>query len=58
MKRWIPILGGLLLAQVALGIGNVLLHLPLGVATAHNGVAALLLVSLVYLNYRLWRQQY
>lgn len=52
------LIGGLLLAQVALGIGNVLLHLPLSVATAHNGVAALLLVSLVYLNYRLWRQQY
>lgn len=52
------LVGGLLLVQVALGIGNVLLHLPLGVATAHNGVAALLLVSLVYLNYRLWRQPY
>ena len=52
------LLCGLLLLQVALGIGNVLLHLPLGVATAHNGVAALLLVSLVYLNYRLWRPQH
>jgi len=52
------LLGGLLLLQVALGIGNVLMHLPLGVATAHNGVAALLLVSLVYLNYRLWRPQH
>lgn len=52
------LVGGLLLVQVGLGIGNVLLHLPLGVATAHNGVAALLLVSLIYLNYRLWRQQY
>jgi cytochrome c oxidase assembly protein subunit 15 len=52
------LIGGLLLVQIALGIGNVVLHLPLGVATAHNGVAALLLVSLVYLNYRLWRQPY
>lgn len=50
------LIGGLLTVQVALGIGNVVLHLPLGVATAHNGVAALLLLSLVYLNYRLWRQ--
>ena len=48
----------LLLLQVGLGIGNVPLHLPLTVATAHNGVAALLLVSLIYLNYRLWRQPY
>ena len=51
------LVGALLLTQVALGIGNVLLHLPLGVATAHNGVAALLLASLVYVNYRLWRRQ-
>ena len=50
------LIGALLTVQVALGIGNVVLHLPLGVATAHNGVAALLLLSLVYLNYRLWRQ--
>jgi len=52
------LIGILLLVQLALGIGNVLLHLPLGVATAHNAVAALLLVSLVYLNGLLWRRQY
>ena len=52
------LVGGLLLVQLGLGVGNVLLHLPLGVATAHNGVAALLLVSLIYLNFRLWRQQH
>lgn len=50
------LVGLLLLVQVALGIGNVLLHLPLSVATAHNGVAALLLISLIYLNYRLWQR--
>jgi cytochrome c oxidase assembly protein subunit 15 len=52
------LIAGLLVVQVALGIGNVVLHLPLSVATAHNGVAALLLLSLVYLNYRLWRRPY
>ena len=36
-----------LLAQVALGIGNVVLGLPLLVAVAHNGVAALLLLTLI-----------
>jgi heme a synthase len=56
LARAAVLVGGLLLVQVALGVGNVLLHLPLGVATAHNGVAALLLISLVYLNYRLWQQ--
>ena len=45
--------GGLLLVQVLLGILNVLLSLPLHVAVAHNAVAALLLLSLVYVNFRL-----
>jgi cytochrome c oxidase assembly protein subunit 15 len=40
-------IGVLLIAQVTLGIGNVKLGLPLPVATAHNGVAALLLLSLI-----------
>ena len=44
--------GALLCTQVALGIANVKLVLPLGIATAHNGVAALLLLSLVALLVR------
>lgn len=39
----------LLATQVALGIANVKVGLPLHVATAHNGVAALLLAFCVYL---------
>jgi cytochrome c oxidase assembly protein subunit 15 len=39
----------LLLLQVALGVGNVVLGLPLPVAIAHNGVAALLLFALLAL---------
>jgi len=39
----------LLAVQVGLGIANVKLGLPLPVATAHNGVAALLLATLVAL---------
>lgn len=39
-------------AQVLLGILNVVLHLPLANAVAHNGVAALLLAVLVGLVYR------
>ena len=46
----------LLLLQLALGIGNVVLGLPLAVAVAHNGVAALLLLTLVNLNYCAWRR--
>ena len=40
-------LAGVLAAQIALGIGNVVFGLPLSVAVAHNGVAALLLLTLV-----------
>jgi cytochrome c oxidase assembly protein subunit 15 len=43
----------LLLVQIGLGIGNVLLGLPLPVATAHNAGAALLLVAMVALIHRL-----
>jgi cytochrome c oxidase assembly protein subunit 15 len=39
--------GVVLVAQLLLGIGNVHLGLPLPVATAHNGVAALLLFTLL-----------
>jgi len=38
-----------LVAQVSLGITNVVLSLPLAVAVAHNGVAVLLLMSLAAL---------
>ncbi|HRK77893.1 MAG TPA: COX15/CtaA family protein [Thiobacillus sp.] len=47
---------GLLALQVALGIANVLLGLPLAIAVSHNAGAALLLVSLVALNYRVHRR--
>lgn len=43
----------LLLLQVLLGVSNVLLGLPIPVAVAHNGVAALLLLSVVTVNYLL-----
>ena len=47
------VLAGLLVCtQVALGIANVKLLLPLPLATAHNAVAALLLLSLVALLVR------
>ena len=39
-------LSAVLVAQISLGISNVVLSLPLSVAVAHNGVAVLLLMSL------------
>jgi cytochrome c oxidase assembly protein subunit 15 len=46
--------GVVLAAQLILGPLMVLEGLPLVLATAHNGVAALLLVSVVRLNRLLW----
>ena len=53
IAEWGWLLAGLLLLQVSLGIGNVLLGLPLPLAVAHNAGAALLLASLVLLNSKL-----
>ena len=44
---------GLLTLQVSLGISNVIFKLPLAVAVLHNGVALLLLFSLVASVYML-----
>ncbi|MDN3616535.1 heme A synthase [Vibrio gallaecicus] len=49
--------GTLLLLQITLGIGNVVLQLPISVAVLHNLVAALLLVSIVTTNFLLWHRQ-
>ncbi|AMO54338.1 cytochrome B561 [Endozoicomonas montiporae] len=43
----------ILTIQVILGLSNIIWHLPLPVAVAHNLFGALLLLSLVALNYRL-----
>ncbi len=47
----------LVTVQFALGIANVLMGLPVVVAAAHNGVAALLLVTLLALNRRVRETQ-
>lgn len=41
----------ILILQIGLGISNVIFSLPLFVAVAHNGVAAILLLTLVTLNH-------
>ena len=47
----------LLVVQVSLGIANVLLLLPIPIAVAHNAVAALLLLSMIVLNFMLHSPQ-
>jgi cytochrome c oxidase assembly protein subunit 15 len=41
-----------LTVQFCLGLGNILFQFPVAVATAHNAVGALLLLSMVTLNYQ------
>ncbi|RJG49494.1 COX15/CtaA family protein [Motilimonas pumila] len=45
----------ILLVQVGLGVSNVWFHLPIAVAVAHNLVAAILLLALTCLAYRIWQ---
>lgn len=48
----------LVLAQISLGILNVVLHLPLPGAVAHNGLAALLLLQLIWLHHKATPRRY
>lgn len=43
-----------LVAQITLGLANIVLHIPLPVAVAHNAMGAGLLLSVIYL---IWRHQ-
>ncbi|MEZ9593467.1 heme A synthase, partial [Shewanella sp. 10N.261.52.F9] len=56
MRNAAWLLVGLVVLQVALGVSNVVLNLPLGIAVSHNAGAALLLLNLVFINYALWRK--
>lgn len=56
-RVWGVLLALALAAQIALGIANVLLSLPLPLAVAHNTGAVILLALTVAFNFRLWRSQ-
>ncbi len=51
LRRLAVLIGVLLVLQFFIGIANVAFGLPLGLAAAHNAGAALLLASLVVLNF-------
>ena len=50
-RRLALLIGTLVAAQFALGLANVAFSLPLPLAAAHNGGAALLLLALVVINF-------
>jgi cytochrome c oxidase assembly protein subunit 15 len=47
---------GVLLAQLGLGVSIVWFGVPLAVAVLHNGVAALLLLTVINANQRIWQR--
>lgn len=51
-------LAAVLLVQITLGILNVVLVLPLSIATLHNAGGALVLLTLVTVNFRAFRQRH
>jgi cytochrome c oxidase assembly protein subunit 15 len=51
LRQIAPITLLFLLAQIALGVSNVVMKLPISVAVMHNGGAALLLLSVITLIY-------
>ena len=51
------VLCAILVLQIALGLSNVFFALPLPVAVAHNAVGAVLLLTLVTLNHRIFTAQ-
>lgn len=56
-KRMAGVLLAVLVAQIALGISNVVFGLPLAVAVAHNLTGAVLLLAFVTLNHRVFTAQ-
>jgi len=54
-KKIVSVLLLLLFIQISLGIMNVMLGLPLLIAVFHNLIAALLLLTLITLNYKVYR---
>ncbi len=56
LRPYALIVAGALVIQLSLGITNVLAMLPLAVAVAHNAGAALLLMSVVMLNFALYQE--
>lgn len=55
-KTSAAVVGLALIAQVSLGVSNIVFSLPLSVAVGHNLVAACLMLTLIALTYRLRRK--
>lgn len=54
LRKYIRLFSLLLIVQMGLGISNVVFFLPLPIAVAHNGIAALLFLTLIGLNFTIY----
>ncbi|OEY66166.1 COX15/CtaA family protein [Marinobacter sp. X15-166B] len=57
IRQAAAVVAALVVAQVALGLLNIALYLPLGIAVAHNAGGAALLVAVVWLLWRVYGVQ-
>lgn len=55
LRKGIYALFGLMVVQVSLGISTLLLHVPVAIAAAHQGVAVLLLTASLYISHSVIR---
>lgn len=55
LKRAAGVATAILILQIGLGVSNILFGVPLAVAVAHNGVAALLMMSFIWMAYGLYK---
>lgn len=53
-RAGVLVAGGIVTLQVTLGVANILMAIPVPLAAAHNGVAELLWVTMIALNFHLF----
>lgn len=58
LKRFAVLLLLFLCLQVILGVGNLVMHLPIVLAVSHNAVAAIMLVILVVINSKVTEKRF
>ncbi|SMN12969.1 Heme A synthase, cytochrome oxidase biogenesis protein Cox15-CtaA [Bathymodiolus heckerae thiotrophic gill symbiont] len=55
LRECLTLIGGLLVVQITLGILNVVLSIPMAIATLHNAMALLLLLSVIALIHKVFK---
>jgi heme A synthase len=56
-RRWLAVAAGLVLAQVLVGIANVLMRVPVEITALHSALAAALICTVGVGLFEVWREQ-